>query len=194
MPLPPLIASNPTHIAEIKRMYPTYVKSLLPSVASNPQMNKVTPLACTMLPWPTLELLAGSRPQQSAINANLELESPATQCAVLGLRDPKEVLMTCGKEMEHFMLSFHIATEKIDDVIQNSDVNILKWQEDSYVVSGTIRAWYHLVVNGLKPESTTECREILASVYAYLRDSGFADMFSKYEKRIHFMDKTMVML
>ena len=157
-------------------------------------MNKVTPLACTTLSWPTLELLAGSRPQQSAIDARLELQSPATQCAVLGLRDPKSVLMSCGKEMEHSMLSFHIATENIDDMIQNSDVNILKWKQDAFIVSGTIRAWYHLVVNGLKPESTTETRQILAEVYAYLRDSGFADMFSKYEKRNYFLDQTMVMV
>ncbi len=155
-------------------------------------MNKVTPLACTTLPWHALAHLAGHKPQQLAINANLDLDSPATQCAVLGLRDPKEVLMSCGKEMEHFMLSFHIATEKIDDVIQNSDVNILKWQKDAYIVSGTIRAWYHLIVNGLKPDSTTECREILAEVYANLRDSGFADMFSKYEKRPYPLDQTMV--
>ncbi|MCP4279590.1 MAG: hypothetical protein GY776_06230 [Alteromonas sp.] len=147
-----------------------------------------------MLPWPTLELLAGSRPQQSAIDAKLELESPATQCAVLGLRDPKQVLASCGKEFEHFMLSFHVLTENIEDVIQNSDVNILKWNEDSYVVSGTIRAWYRLVVNGLKPDTTTECRKILAEVYAYLRDSGFADLFSKYEKRVMALDNTMVMI
>lgn len=155
---------------------------------------KVLPIACTLLDWNTFDSLTDSKSRQSAINAGLDTFSPATQCAVLARREPVEVLQACGKEMEHFTISFYVECEDIDSLIQNGDVNLLRWREGEYIISGTIRAWYHLVVRGLTPESTTETRQVLTHVYAFMRDSGFADMFQKYKRRSLPLDQTMVLV
>ena len=111
-----------------------------------------------------------------------DMINPASLSGAIGLRDWADVVANGKGELGHFFVSFYIETEDIYGVVSLSNSKLLQVGEGAYILTNSILGWRDVIVHGLSKDSSTETRRIVSHIFAYLRDNGFASLFSKYRR------------
>ena len=119
--------------------------------------------------------------------------TPAALCGAMGLRDWAEVVKKGKAELGHFYIGFYIETSNIYDVASLSNPQVLKLTDSSFILTNNILGWHDTIVHGLSKDTSKETRQVVNYIFAYLRDNGFASLFSKYRRTNLAFDGTIIL-
>lgn len=108
--------------------------------------------------------------------------NPASLCAAAGMREWTTCLEKGKGELGHFYISFYIETSNIYGVVSLADIQLLQIKEGAFILTTNVLGWRDVIVNGLSKDSSTETRRVVNYIFAFMRDNGFAPMFSKYRR------------
>ena len=150
----------------------------------------ICPFSFTLIAPESINIVAQRLNKLLPYSSNTVL-SPAILAASIGLKSFKDVLDTEGYELGHFNVSFYIETFEIASILVLSNAKCLQLDSDAFIVTHDILGWKDMIVKGLTKTTPKETRRIMSVVFAYMRDNGFASLFSEYRRCILPLDGTM---
>lgn len=148
----------------------------------------ILPLGYSSLNWSCVSAIVERTGMIPPVASTDDLESLATMCRASGLRGRQ-----CGTswELDNFYMSFYIEIDDVLPILEISSPSLLRTQE-GFILSGSISCWVQALTFGLVPSSTTETREVLGYILAYLNTAGFGSTLEHLSRGLH-MDGTVLL-
>ncbi len=159
----------------------------------------VVPIAGTAIDWmkfvSTINDILGRSPTRELDNCGLPVGTPPTYISALAEfnrqgSNPIMAVQNADRLLEHLSFSFLVSCDRDMMMIvlkQTVGLNILSAEpsrgRENFIITGTLRNWKTVIVEGSGPDSCVEARQFFNEVWKCLDKLGLRDLFANLHRR-----------